>query len=395
MPRQTLLFLLVIFTIPCLSQSMDSLYFEGGKTVNREKFYTNAIQRSVVGNLALPLNDDTEYDWQTAFDVLNVLNYSTPWINSRISEAVMNLNNRSDNFKESLFNLLNNIYPGKFTPQLRHVFQQSSSPKIKAMAAHYVLQAGKRSDTLMIREFITRNEKLFENNPVYAPLIYKVNNRTRYPGLHPLLDTSFLPGEIVVYSFQRQNRNYPGQVIVRKGDGSFVRNEDSSIFIIPQLARSNSNMPATVSNGNTPQGIFRMSGFGKSGSYFIGPTKNLQLTMPWEYKAGHYFKDSTLHDSAFLLHRYRKMLPPALQHYQPLYESWYAGKAGRSEIIAHGTTVNPAFYKGKPYYPFTPSNGCLVTEEWWNGQTGQLEKSGQYKLYKAVERAGVQTAIIW
>ncbi len=64
-------------------------------------------------------------------------------------------------------------------------------------------------------------------------------------------------------------------------------------------------------------------------------------------------------------------------------EALTAGKLGRTEIIAHGTTVPPGSYLGKNYYPISPSQGCLTAKENWDEKTGQLISSDQWKLYKA------------
>jgi hypothetical protein len=61
---------------------------------------------------------------------------------------------------------------------------------------------------------------------------------------------------------------------------------------------------------------------------------------------------------------------------------------GRNEIIAHGTTIDPAYYKNKTYYPLTPTEGCLCTKEIWNDNTGRLKESDQQKLVDAITQAG-------
>jgi hypothetical protein len=71
-----------------------------------------------------------------------------------------------------------------------------------------------------------------------------------------------------------------------------------------------------------------MDGFDTSASSFIGPTTNIQLTMPFEYKASHFYRDSTLADSSWNIERYKNLLPPDLKNYFPLYQSYYAGAAG-------------------------------------------------------------------
>jgi hypothetical protein len=69
-------------------------------------------------------------------------------------------------------------------------------------------------------------------------------------------------------------------------------------------------------------------------------------------------------------------------------ESFYAGKAGRTEIIAHGTTIDPGYFKGMPFYPLTPTQGCLSTKEIWSETTGRILESDQQKLSNAISKAG-------
>jgi hypothetical protein len=61
-------------------------------------------------------------------------------------------------------------------------------------------------------------------------------------------------------------------------------------------------------------------------------------------------------------------------------EAYLAGKAGRSEIIAHGTTIDPSWFEGSPYYPISPTMGCLCARELWNKVTGKIEISDQLEL---------------
>jgi hypothetical protein len=56
-------------------------------------------------------------------------------------------------------------------------------------------------------------------------------------------------------------------------------------------------------------------------------------------------------------------------------ETFEAGKLGRSEIIAHGTTINPAYYHKKKYFPNTPSMGCLCSPESWNTKGERIYSS--------------------
>ena len=128
-----------------------------------------------------------------------------------------------------------------------------------------------------------------------------------------------------------------------------------------------------------------MHGFDVSMSSFIGPTANIQLSMPVECSMQKFFSDSTISDTVWNIDYYKKLIPTELKNYLPLYYSYYAGLAGRTEIIAHGTTIDPNFYINKLYFPLTPSQGCLCTKEIWNGK--RLE-SDQQKLVNALLKAG-------
>ena len=80
-----------------------------------------------------------------------------------------------------------------------------------------------------------------------------------------------------------------------------------------------------------------------------------------------------------------KLIPADLKTYLPLYNSFYAGLAGRREIIAHGTTIDPKWYHSQPYYPLTPTQGCLCTKEIWDGKRVE---SDQQKLVNGLLKAG-------
>jgi hypothetical protein len=84
---------------------------------------------------------------------------------------------------------------------------------------------------------------------------------------------------------------------------------------------------------------------------------------------------------------YAAQLPAAWQGYHPIWEAWRAGKAGRSEIILHGSTINPEFYADAPYHPLTPSLGCLTAKEIWSAEDGRLIESDQLELVHAFLRA--------
>ena len=86
--------------------------------------------------------------------------------------------------------------------------------------------------------------------------------------------------------------------------------------------------------------------------------------------------------------KYESFLPPSWRSYFPIREAFLAGQAGRDEILAHGNTVNPAYYSNEPYFPAAPSAGCLVAMEYWSKEDGTLVHSDQLALVKAFIATG-------
>lgn len=358
----------------------------------REKMNGNLINNSITKNLLLPLSDSTEENWEEAFDAMEVMQYSTPFTESRINAAFDSIGSRSISFQRALLEIAFANYPHQYFYQTNVLLEQTTDPKIFAMCAEYLMQDKKNVNEkkILSKKLIEKFSDTAYKNPVLFMLGTRlqsdpVNLLQKREVFSQLFSKSFLPGQVIMFSIQRKDRDYPGMVLIRNAEGNFVTDSSGNIFHIPQLARSITNLPSYLRNGNTPQGIFRMYGFDVSMSNFIGPTANVQLGMPVELSLQKFFGDSTIEDSVFSLDYYQKLIPQKLKDYLPLYESYYAGSAGRTEIIAHGTTIDPQFYSGKPYYPLTPTEGCLCTKEIWNGR--RIE-SDQQKLVNALLKAG-------
>lgn len=369
------------------------LYTSYTTNVARIQLKERLIKNSITKNLLLPLTDSTEENWQDAFDAIEVMEYHSTFTKSKIHSAFDSIEKRSIPFQRSLLEVAYTNYPGVFPLQTKSLMNSTTDPKIFAMCSEYLIQ--NKKDSILKHKI---SEKLFTkfHDSVYInPVLNMLQERLKKPEskeaytvkevLKTILNKDFLPNQIVMYSFQRKNRDYPGMVMLRNAAGDFIKDSLGNFFNIPQLARSITNLPGYLRNGNTPQGIFRMYGFGVSMSSFIGPTANVQMGMPVELSLQKFFGDSTITDSVWSMDWYKKMIPRQLKDYLPLYESYYAGLIGRSEIIAHGTTIDPNYYLGKPYYPLTPTQGCLCTKEIWNGK--RLE-SDQQKLVNGLLKAG-------
>jgi len=385
-------FILFFFIQQSFAQYDVPLYTSYTTEAARTKMNERLIKNSITKNLSLPLTDSTEENWQDAFDAMEVMNYHSAFVESKVHNAFDSIGVRSISFQRALMELAYANYPGKFIMQTDVLLEETTDPKIFAICGEYLMQH-KKSDIekkILAKKLLEKFTDTAYKNPVLFMLSTRlapteVNTQSVHEVLKEVLNKNFLPHQIVMYSFQRKNRDYPGMVLIRNADGNFVKDSSGNLFHIPQLARSISNLPGYLRNGNTPQGIFKMYGFGVSMSNFIGPTANVQMGMPVELSIQKFFDDSTILDSTWTIDWYQKLIPKKLQNYLPLYGSYYSGIAGRSEIIAHGTTIDPNYYSGKPFYPLTPTQGCLCTKEIWDGK--RLE-SDQQKLVNGLLKAG-------
>lgn len=378
------------------AQTDSAVSFKFTTGQNRTKFYNNLIKNSISKNLSLPLSDSTEENWEDAFSAMELIYYKQPWINFKLKTAADSLLKRSAEFQRSYIELLYATAQTAYSKQVDELLRTTFNGKILAMSAEYLLLADTSiSNKNYVTKMVIKRMKMVSHDEDYIVAV-NLSKKLEAPyqtkkitaaSFKLLFKQSYLKGNTVVYSIQRKNRDYTGMVIIKDTAGNFLTDSSGQIFNLPQLARSLSNMPYYLTNGNTPQGIYRLFGFDKSRSNFIGPTENLQLTMPCETSIRHFLKDSSITDTAWQPAWYQKLLPAALANYSPLYESFFAGAAGRTEIIAHGTAVDAEFYKGQKYYPYTPTAGCLCTKELWNID-GKRIVSDQQKLANAVKAAG-------
>jgi hypothetical protein len=261
------------------------------------------------------------------------------------------------------------------------VLEGEEDPRLFALCAVYLYRADSSVgavDDLKI--------KLVERFPGYdtVAVLHELMGWMGYhPPVLPALGELFASraGIKTIYSFQRRDRDYPGLAVVQNADGRFVRDEAGRLQVFEQLARSGPGLPYFLTNGNTPQGVYSIQGTDISQTNFIGPTPNLQLLLPGERDWGRYFHDSTVGGDS--LNRYLGLLPPGWRGYAPMMEAWAAGVVGRTAIIAHGTTIDPEYYRGKCFFPLTPTMGCLCAKELWNVTSGHLLVSEQNNLVNA------------
>ena len=386
-----LIFLATIFSFySCSTNKKESFnkenfFSKATLKTEREKFLIHTIDETILKNLSFTLSNSTEKKYQSAFWAIELIQYRNVFTDSVVKNSFMNLNKRSIGFQRSFLELVYTLYKGEYFNQMETFSKQTDNPKIFAICLSYLKDSGLNLN-LMLSDYIKKNPES-STDPIITMLSNDLDNKSiTPPSLMDLLKNDF-QGNTTVFSIQRSNRDYPGLAVIKKPDGKFLREKSGEIFFVQQLARAITNLPGYITNGNTPAGIFSMQGIDSSKNIFIGPSPNLQLVLPFEVNPITFFHNKNT-DTLWNEELYNSLLPESWKNYFPIHTAYYAGKAGRTEIIAHGTTIDPGFYNGKSYFPFTPSLGCLTTKEIWSNENGKLIESDQIKFMNAIKQTG-------
>ena len=361
------------------------LFLMAVSQTRREDIYTDLVlynkrvalekdlrERVVMRHFSAPLDSNTEDGYLSACWAVEQFLFDGPEVMQGFDRLFAGYAGLGYDTKRALLEAVYAVAPARYRREMDSVMAREGDAHLFALCAVYLYRADTgvaRANELKIR--------MVERFPGYdtIPVLKELQGYLSFvrPGL-PAMEELFAyqreAGVKTVYSFQRWDRDYAGLAIVQNADGSFVRDANGRLQVFQQLARSGSGLPYFLTNGNTPQGVYQITGTDVSKTNFIGPTPNLQLLLPGEGKVD-------------TLERYRALLPPGWRDYSPMMEAWAAGAIGRTEIIAHGTTIDPEYYRGKPFYPLTPTMGCLCARELWNVTTGHPLVSEQNDLVNA------------
>jgi hypothetical protein len=363
------------------------------KRVDLEK---DLRQRITGSNMSLPLDSNSEDKYLSACWAVSQFLIYSPRVEGGFDTLFHGYGALSYDTKKAFLEAVYAVAPRRYTAEVLDVLEKEADPKLFTLCAVYLYRADtstENSNMLKIR--------MVEKFPGYDSVAllqeladylsyHSVVRKSKTPDMDSLFYYQRSRKVKTIYSFQRWDRDYPGLAIVQGEDGNFIRDGQGRLQVFQQLARSGSDLPYFITNGSTPQGVYSIQGTDVSRTIYIGPTPNLQLLLPFEDKWEKYFQmegDSSgvLSDS---LRCYQELLPPGWRGYKPMMEAWSAGHIGRTEIIAHGTTIDPEYFKERPFYPLTPTMGCLCAKELWNPTSGHPLVSEQLNLVNAFLSSG-------
>lgn len=340
-------------------------------TVANRKAITSELRKfsdSVVKHVSF--HDNNFLLWNKAGWAMELMLYKHPHFLKRIPEIISVFPTLRAEMQWRLLQTWYTLFPGKQVSALQALWTFARSHKIRALILVHLLAANLEMKIQAGDSFLeSPYASLFHSWKQQQQPIYSIDTLSRI---------NIMEGKNLLVSVQYRNRDKPGFLLIRKSNGKWIKNKNGSIQRYPQLARAITNLPYFLTNGNTPQGLYRITGTAVSDNDWIGPTENLQLVMPFEKGGALNFFDQ----DADPYQQYAHLLG-GLSKDSSLWQSFYAGLVGRSEIIAHGTTIPTEYYRAYRYYPNTPSLGCLCSPEKWNEQ-GILSKSVQQEWMKAI-----------
>lgn len=351
----------------------------------RQRLQKDLVENTIGKTFSQPITEDNQHKFESACWAITQFHINNELVDQGFRKMFAHYDSLAHDTRRALLEATYAITTSSYTKEIKQILEKETHPKLFAMCGLYLSRADSSID--MTNHIKIRMVERFPDNDSIDILVEfnkQLDNSARFfsakiPLVKDLMKHHQLLGHKVIYSFQRWNRDYPGLAIVQYENGEIARRADGRIMVFEQLARSGSSLPYFITNGNTPQGIYRITGTAVANNKFIGPTPNLQLIMPFEDSLVKFFNGKW--DSSIApLTAYQNLLPASWKNYEPIRESFYAGKIGRTEIIAHGTTLDPEYFKDQPYYPLTPTLGCLCAKEIWNVTTGRLLVSEQYNL---------------
>lgn len=355
-----------------------------------ERALREAALADIRARIALPPGPERDAALPRLFDLVAQYNAEIAAARPLLLDALPSLGQRDAETQRALLTAAHTLYPAEAAPLIWPLLPQLAASKPFAIAAYTLLQAdGGAADRL--RLLVPQQFPTWADDARLTALMLRLRpSAAAQPPLPELLAAPLRPGFPVIFSLQRPGRQQMGLALVRGADGRFVRDAAGQLFASPQLALARTGLPGTLTNGNTPQGVFTIVGAGTATNPNIGPTPYLHSKLPVEATPAEFEHVDATGAADWSEALYDSYLPESWRAWPPFKEAWLAGRAGRDELLVHGTTINPAYYAGASYFPGTPQQGCMISNEDWDPATGRLLASRQLTLAQTYAAAGAR-----
>jgi len=359
----------------------------------RERFAAEKT-RFIDSVFALVPDSTNEKAFTGAFWASELMLTATPGGEEAVRRGLRRFNMFTYSFKRSLLQNAYTLYLPDCFDIIDSLITAEKDEKLFAMMAEYILSADSTRHVAVIT--LMRNKfPQWESHPVLKGLVlfHSGYATVRNNQLDELIRYRQNANEASVYVIVSKNRDFPGYAIIQDDDGHIIKEKNDTLRI-KLLARSVTNLPGYLTNGNTPTGVFSMQATAVSDNIFIGPSPVLITFLPFEADIVTFSFGKQL-PGQWTKESYNCLYPASWRSIAQKDMAYYAGEAGRSEIILHGTAIDEDYYRGQPYFPFTPSLGCLSTLEIWDRERGVRLDSEQMKMIKTLKRHRIDKALVY
>lgn len=355
-----------------------------------ERALREAALADIRARIALPPGPERDAALPRLFDLVAQYNAEIDTARPLLLEALPTLGQRDAETQRALLTAAHTLYPAEAAPLIWPLLPQLTASKPFAIAAYTLLRADPGAAE-RLRAIVPQQFPNWADDARLTALVLRLRpSAAAQPPLPELLAAPLRPGFAAIVSLQRPGRQQMGLALVRAADGRFVRDAAGQLFTSPQLALARTGLPGTITNGNTPQGVFTLVGAGTATNPNIGPTPYLHSKLPIEATPAEFEHADAATAAEWSEAVYDSFLPESWRAWAPIKEAWLAGRAGRDELLVHGTTINPAYYAGSSYFPGTPQQGCLISNEDWEPATGRLRASRHLMLAQTYAAAAAR-----
>lgn len=374
-----------IYVPKAIHYNKEEIHSDFVLAARRASFKKYLMEKTIKETFSGPLNQYTDYKFENACLSATQFLIKNQYTQRGFEKMFEQYFRLDPSARFALLTAVYGIYPVTFKDKIKEILPYERDPKLFAIAALYDYRIDtsitnrNRLMRQMEKQFAGSSQNVLLRQLSSYLLRHLADQITPTPSVIELFRYQQLWKQKTIYSFQRWDRNYSGLCIVQYEDGHFARDQNGKLKIFRQLARSGSGLPSFITNGNTPQGLYRIAGSRVSIDKLIGPTPTLQSIIPFQSDSV-FFRGLPYDSTGTKLDNYKILLPPSWQSYPPMQQSFWAGAAGRRYIVIHGSTLDGSFFEDWSFYPNAPTDGCLSTMESWDTATGALDKSDQLDL---------------
>ncbi len=356
-----------------------------------------------------PVSDKTEKHWRNILWTTAVVEPAEPFVAtaldqilsmmslSGLSQGQMRIIDAATKVATQLY-LRNRTLYSQLEQRFTQAIEQSSDPEWVAVSLSALAKGGTSLQQLQgLTERVKARFPAWTNNVYLYTTIREVAETlapSPEPPLSDLLNWEITPGQLQLYIICQPDRDVLCTSVLKDRDGKFVRRNNNQLWSVPLLLRSIHNLSWNFVRGQTPQGIYRIEGSvpQPDDEFFraYGKFSLVNLYVPFESGVKQFLpgKPGPFKGN---VKDYQALLPPSWRNYWAIQQSYWAGKAGRSDFRIHGTGEAPDFFSNKGKNPnafnWNPTIGCLSALEVYNDK-GQLMEADMPEILSTLQMVG-------